>query len=284
MIRSSRQLKDRIRNLASDKSADAQVLLRSYMMERLLERISDSSYRDKFILKGGMLVASMVGFQARSTMDIDTTVSGETISIPDVQRIIEEVSRIDLPDGVSFTINNVSEIMDEAEYPGVRVAMTAYMDGVKVHLKVDISTGDVITPHAIEYSYKLMLEDRTINLLAYNLETILAEKLETIISRTTTNTRMRDFYDVYVLLKLYRDAVDPAVLSDALSATAGKRGSVALLGHTEKVLTDLYDSRDMSALWKNYSSKFNYAESISWDTVLCSVREVAAIAQLNVRK
>lgn len=284
MIHSAQQLKDKIRNLASDKAADAQILLRSYMMERLLERISCSAYREKFILKGGMLVASMVGFQARSTMDMDATVSGETISVPDVRRIIEEISLVDLSDGVSFAINSVSEIMDEAEYPGVRAAMTAYMDGVKVHLKVDISTGDVITPHAVEYSYKLMLEDRTICLLAYNLETVLAEKLETIISRTTTNTRMRDFYDVHILLKLYRDAVDPAVLSDALSATAEKRGSAALLSHTEKVLDDLQNSGDMAVLWENYRSKFNYAKSISWDAVLGSVRETAAIAQLDFGK
>lgn len=278
MIRSARQLKDKIRNLSSDKLADAQLLLRNYMMERFLERVASSAYREKFILKGGMLVTSMVGFEARSTMDIDATIKGETIGIEEVQWIIADIISIDLSDGTSFTTNSISEIIDESEYPGVRVAMTAYMDGIRVPLKVDISTGDVITPHAVEYSYRLMFEDRAIRLLAYNLETVLAEKLETIIARTTTNTRMRDFYDIHILLMLYQKKIDPATMTNALLATSGKRGSLELLNSAEKVLTDLHNSRAMEALWENYRSKFSYAKSISWKVVLKSVRELAIAA------
>ncbi len=284
MIRSARQLKDKLRNLAKDNSADAQLLLRNYMMERFLERVASSAYSEKFILKGGMLVTSMVGFNARSTMDIDATVTGATISHDEVQRIIGEVISINLSDGVSFAVTGITDIMDEAEYPGIRVSMNAYLEDVRVPLKVDISTGDVITPHAVEYSYQLMFEDRSIRLLAYNLETVLAEKLETIIARTTVNTRMRDFYDIHILLKLYHAEIDPAILSEALAATARKRGTSQLMDNAEKVLTVLHDDKEMQALWDNYRGKFNYAADVSWNMVLRSVRQLALSAGLQVNK
>lgn len=193
MIKTARQLKDLIRNLSKKNAADAQILMRNYMMERFLERISLSSYRDKFILKGGMLVAAMVGLDARSTMDLDATVKGANVSVEDVENMMAEIIAVPIDDGVTFQVKSISEIMDEAEYPGIRVTMTTLFDGVRTPLKIDISTGDAITPKEVRYSFKLMLEDRSIDVWAYNLETVLAEKLETIITRTTTNTRMRDF-------------------------------------------------------------------------------------------
>ena len=196
MIKTARQLKDLIRNLSRKKSADAQLLMRNYMMERFLERISLSEYRDKFILKGGMLVAAMVGLDARSTMDLDAPVKGANVNVEDIENLISAIVSVPLDDGVKFQLKSISEIMDETEYPGIRVNMTTTFDGVVTPLKIDISTGDAITPREIRYSFKLMLEDRSIDIWAYNLETVLAEKLETIITRTTTNTRMRDFYDI----------------------------------------------------------------------------------------
>lgn len=198
MIKTSRQLKDLIRNLSKEKSADAQILLRNYMMERFLERISLSEYKDKFILKGGMLVAAMVGLDARSTMDIDATVKGANVSVEDVENIIDAIVRVQIEDGVTFRVKTIQEIMDEAEYPGVRVSLETLFDGVTTPLKIDISTGDAITPREIKYRFKLMLEDRVIEVWAYNLETVLAEKIETIITRDVTNTRMRDFYDIHI--------------------------------------------------------------------------------------
>ena len=284
MITSARQLKDKIRNLAKEKGADPQVLLRIYMMERLLERVALSEYHEKLILKGGLLVSSLVGTTMRSTMDTDMTVRGATVSQDEVRNMIEAIISFPLSDGVSFLLNDVSDIMDEAEYPGIRVSMTALLEGVRVPLKLDFSTGDVITPRAIEYPYKLMFEDRTVNLLSYNLETVLAEKLETIIARTTANTRMRDFYDVYILLVLYRRELKSDTLADALKATSRKRGSLSLMANAEKVLTDLHDSKEMSALWENYRSKFRYAADISWGKVLLSVRQAAILADLQVEK
>ena len=282
MITSARQLKDKIRNLAKEKGADPQVLLRIYMMERLLERVALSEYREKLILKGGLLVSSLVGTTMRSTMDTDMTVRGATVSRDEVRNMIEAIISFPLSDGVSFLLNDISDIMDEAEYPGIRVSMTALLEGVRVPLKLDFSTGDVITPRAIEYPYKLMFEDRTINLLSYNLETVLAEKLETIIARTTANTRMRDFYDVYILFVLYRRELKSDTLADALKVTSRKRGNLSLMANAEKVLADLRDSKEMSALWENYRSKFRYAADISWGKVLLSVRQAAKFAGLQV--
>ena len=202
MIRTATQLKDLIRNLSKKNAADAQILMRNYMMERFLERISLSPYRDKFILKGGMLVAAMVGLDARSTMDLDATVKGANVNIEDVENMMAEIIAVPVDDGVTFQVRSISEIMEEAEYPGIRVTMTSLFDGVRTPLKLDISTGDAITPREVRYSFKLMLEDRSIDILAYNLETVLAEKLETLITRTTTNTRLRDFYDIAILQQL----------------------------------------------------------------------------------
>ena len=170
MITTARQLKDLIRNLSKKKSAYAQILMRNYMMERFLERISLSEYKNQFILNGGMLVAAMVGLDARATMDLDATIKGTNVSVEDVEMIISQIISIPLDDGVSFRIKRISEIMEEADYPGVRVSMETKFDGVITPLKIDISTGDIITPREIKYNFNLMLEDRTIEVWAYNYE------------------------------------------------------------------------------------------------------------------
>ena len=169
MIKTAWQLKDRIRNLARSKSADAQVLMRNYMMERFLERISVSEYRDKFILKGGMLVAAMIGLESRATMDIDGTIKGINVSVDAVEKMIAAIVSVPMDDGVEFQVKRISEIMDEAEYPGIRVSMETRFDGVRTPLKIDISTGDAITPREVRYKFKLMLEERSIDIWAYNL-------------------------------------------------------------------------------------------------------------------
>ena len=182
MISSSRQLKDKVRNISDGNSNKASTLIRNFMMERFLERVSISSYRDNFILKGGMLVASIVGVDMRATMDIDTTVKALPLNEADVQRIIEEICNIPLEDNVSFQIKSTRTIMEEFDYPGIRVMLEATLDRMRQPIKIDISTDDVITPKAIEYDYKLMFEDRTISVLTYNKETLLAEKMQTIIN------------------------------------------------------------------------------------------------------
>ncbi len=276
MITSARQLKDLIRNLSKKKSADAQILMRNYMMERFLERISLSEYKDKFILKGGMLVAAMVGLDARATMDLDATIKGANVSLTDVETIISNIIAIPIDDGVSFCIKRISEIMEEADYPGVRVSMETKFDGVITPLKIDISTGDVITPREIRYRFNLMLEDRTIEVWAYNLETVLAEKLETVISRNVTNTRMRDFYDIYILQKLYGEKLKKQVLWKALVATAKKRGTLDLIESNDirEIFDEIEASPVMESLWKTYQKNYSYAADVSWHIIMEFIRNL----------
>ena len=275
MITTARQLKDLIRNLSKKKSADAQILMRNYMMERFLERISLSEYKNQFILKGGMLVAAMVGLDARATMDLDATIKGTNVSVEDVEMIISQIISIPLDDGVSFRIKRISEIMEEADYPGVRVSMETKFDGVITPLKIDISTGDIITPREIKYNFNLMLENRTIEVWAYNLETVLAEKLETVISRNVTNTRMRDFYDIYILQKLYGEQLSKDVLWDALVATAKKRETLEQIEteDIDEVFDEIQSSSVMENLWKAYQRNYSYSADIPWHTIMKSIRQ-----------
>ena len=279
MIKTARQLKDLIRNLSRKKSADAQLLMRNYMMERFLDRISLSEYRDKFILKGGMLVAAMVGLDARSTMDLDATVKGTNVNVEDIENLISAIVSVPIDDGVKFQLKSISEIMDEAEYPGIRVNMTATFDGVVTPLKIDISTGDVITPGEVRYSFKLMLEERSIDIWAYNLETVLAEKLETIIIRTTTNTRMRDFYDIYILEQLHGNTLNQQTLHDALLATAHKRGTERRLTDAKDVLDEVESSPVMQKLWESYRRKFSYAAELEWNIIMEAIRSLYALCE-----
>ena len=284
MITTARQLKDLIRNLSKKKSADAQILMRNYMMERFLERISLSEYKNQFILKGGMLVAAMVGLDARATMDLDATIKGTNVSVEDVEMIISQIISIPLDDGVSFRIKRISEIMEEADYPGVRVSMETKFDGVITPLKIDISTGDVITPREIKYNFNLMLENRTIEVWAYNLETVLAEKLETVVSRNVTNTRMRDFYDIYILQKLYGEQLSKDVLWDALVATAKKRETLEQIEteDIDEVFDEIQSSSVMENLWKAYQRNYSYSADIPWHTIMKSIRTLYEIISENI--
>ena len=283
MITTARQLKDLIRNMSKKKSADAQILMRNYMMERFLERISLSEYKNQFILKGGMLVAAMVGLDARATMDLDATIKGTNVSVEDVEMIISQIISIPLDDGVSFRVKRISEIMEEADYPGVRVSMETKFDGVITPLKIDISTGDVITPREIKYKFNLMLENRTIEVWAYNLETVLAEKLETVISRNVTNTRMRDFYDIYILQKLYGEQLSKDVLRDALVATAKKRETLEQIEteDIDEVFDEIQSSSVMENLWKAYQRNYSYSADIPWHTIMKSIRTLYEIISKN---
>lgn len=253
------------------------------MMERFLERISLSEYRGKFILKGGMLVAAMVGLDARSTMDLDATIKGINVNAKDTEGLISSIITVPIDDGVQFQLKNISEIMDEAEYPGIRVSMITIFDGVVTPIKIDISTGDVIIPKEVRYNFKLMLEERFIDIWAYNLETVLAEKLETIISRATTNTRMRDFYDIYILCQLYGKILNPTVLYDALLATANKRGTESYLMEAVEVFDELQDNSAMRRLWSSYQKKFSYAADLDWMDIMMSIRNLYVVMEKRRR-
>lgn len=268
------QIKGPIKSVAKQNNADARTLMRIYMMERFLERLAQSEYRDNFIIKGGILVTAMIGVAHRSTMDIDTSMKNLNLSAEDALRVVNQVKDIDLDDGVSFDVKDVSNIMDEMEYPGIRVTMNANVGRLITPLKIDISTGDVITPRAIEFNYDLLLEDRSISLWSYNLETILAEKLQTVLARGILNTRMRDFYDIRMLLDTYEDKVNKVVLKDAFAATCNKRGTDHLQEQAEEIIKIIEADEQLQVLWRAYQKKYSYAAEIDYASVINGVRKL----------
>lgn len=241
------------------------------MLERLLERISVSRYQQNFVLKGGMLVASVVGVQARSTMDMDTVVKHLSVTVDNIRRVMTEVIEIEREDGVVFEITQVSSMMEDAEYSGIRVKMEALFDGMRIPLKVDITTGNPIVPEEILYYYKPLFGEGYINIYAYRIVTVLAEKAETILSRDVANTRMRDFYDVYILLQLNRADIRTEEFVDALRQTMENRKTIHLLPQAERILDDLNTSALMQSRWTAYQNKYEYAKSVDWVQVIEAV-------------
>lgn len=271
MIKTSRQLKDLIRNRAKGDSGKSQLLIRNYAMERFLERVALSRYKDNFILKGGMLVSAMVGLDNRATMDIDTTVRNLPLDTETAEKIVTEIAAVSVDDNIRFEIKDVSSIMDEAEYGGVRLTLDAFLDTMRIPLKIDISTGDVITPAEIAYRYKLMFEQRYIFIWAYTLETVLAEKIETVLTRATLNTRLRDFYDLHILQNVDMP-INRKILADALTATCRKRERENVLPEYRRILEEIETSPAMQEFWQSYQKKNSYAAGITWETVMQSVR------------
>lgn len=271
MIHTSRQLKALVRNISKGDSGKAQVIIRNYVMERFLERLSLSQYRNIMILKGGTLVAAMVGLDNRSTMDVDATLKNLPLNEDNARKIVEEITAIHIEDGMIFEIKSVTPIMDEADYPGIRIMLDTAIETMHTPLKIDFSTGDVITPREVSYSFRLLFEERTISILAYNLETVLAEKLETLLARGTANTRMRDYYDIYVLTNTQEHNIDNATLKEAFVNTSAKRGSIGLLSDAHLILKEVAESTVLIDRWENYQHKFDYAADVLWADVMESV-------------
>ena len=273
-MKNATAVKAKIKNKAGGSSDKSQIMLRIYLMERLLERVSLSRYRDNFVLKGGLLVSSLVGVDMRSTMDVDTTVKSLPLNKSAIQKILEEIMAIGLEDGVLFRITKVQDIMEGHEYEGVRFMIDCTMDKLKQTIKMDISTGDEITPKAIAHELPLIIEDRTIELWAYNLETLLAEKLETIMVRAEANTRMRDFYDIHVLLEQDAVTIDRDTMKAAFYATCKKRGSIELIGTIDDVINKIADDETMKQLWNNYRKTNYYVGALEWEEVIGSARKL----------
>ena len=274
MIHTSTQLKALIRNKSHGDNAKAMTLIRNFGMERFLERMSLSKYSGNLILKGGLLIASMVGLDNRATMDIDTTIRNYNLSLKDARKMIEDIIAISLDDGTRFEVKSVESIMDEAEYPGIRFKLEAVLDTMKTPLKIDISTDDVITPKEVNYEYKLMFEERSIPLLAYNLETVLAEKLDTIVSRGTLNTRMRDYYDLMILNIVKSDEINYSDLSKALEATSRKRKSYELLSTPKRILEQIKADAGLMEQWGIYRRKYDYAADYNWEDIVKNIEQL----------
>lgn len=273
-INSPRQLKAWINNMAKENNLIANTVLQNYMMERLLERISVSEYKDNFILKGGFLIASMVGIDMRSTLDMDTTIKGIPVNRETIEEILNEILSIDIGDNVFFRLKDIKSIHDVGEYDDFRVSVEAQFFTIRVNMKIDITTGDLIIPRDVDYSFKLMFEERNISIKAYNLYTILAEKIESILTRNVANTRARDYYDVYILLTLRRKDIDLEVLRGAIQKKAKERKTLVYLEDIEKYVKDIEESEELNKIWKSYEQKFPYAEGIQFSEITSMLREV----------
>jgi predicted nucleotidyltransferase component of viral defense system len=261
------QLKAYIKKRAAEKNISAQLVMQNYMLERLLERISVSRYQSNLILKGGFLISAIVGLDTRATMDLDATIKGFDVTHDTVRRIFKEIGSIPIEDDVKFEVLNTSDIREGDDYPGIRVSLRANYPPLAVSLSLDVTTGDKITPRAIEYSFKLLFEDRTIKIMAYNMETVLAEKLETVITRGIANTRPRDFYDIYILYQLRGHECDKTVLKSALVETASRRKSISVMSNYKTVLENIAASEQMKGFWRKYQTDFDYAKDINFTDV-----------------
>jgi hypothetical protein len=281
-VKNAMQLKAIIKNIAKNKNISAALVLQNYMLERFLERVSLSRYHDNYIIKGGFLIASMVGLDSRATMDMDATIKGYPVNEEAIRKMVADIIAVPVEDAIHFCLKSVREIREGDEYTGYRVALTANYEKMAVPLKLDITTGDKITPREIEYSYKLMMEDRSIRVLAYNLSTILAGKLETVVSRGDQNTRPRDYYDIYILSKLQAENIDIDSLKAALSATTAKRGSSELMMQYAEIMRTVKSSDVMKRQWDNYRKDFDYAAGIEFEETCDAV--VAMMDELVSRQ
>ena len=271
------QLKAWIKNMSEKVDVNENIILQNYMLERLLERISVSDYKYKFVLKGGMLITAIVGIDMRNTLDMDATIKGFDLEKDNLEKILNEIFSIDLDDGVSFEFRSMKEIRQEDEYGGYRVALDSKFDKLVVPMKLDITTGDVITPKEINYKFGLMFEDRSIEILAYNLETVIADKFETIISRNVDTTRARDFYDIYILWTTQQQNFDKKVLGQAIFKKFEYRESMNKLNNIDELMEVIKESAVLKEHWENYQRKFSYAEEISYEDTVTVLEDIIRI-------
>lgn len=270
------QLKARISDKAKEAGIPAQALMQSYLMERLLERLSKSKWQPNVVVKGGMLISSLVGAASRTTMDLDTTVRGFDLTHESAESVFRQIAGLASDDDWTFELDRTEDIRETDDYPGIRVHPKALYPPMAVPLTIDVTTGDKITPAPIEYRYPLLFDEGSISLMAYTLETLLAEKLETVVSRGVANTRPRDFYDIHVLWKLRGEECDPATLKDAVSATCEKRGSAERMAHWAQVLGEVGQDAQMLALWAKYEKRNPYVTGITLQECCETARRIMA--------
>lgn len=277
MIKNRDSLKARASNLSKKTNIPNKYLIQNFMFEALLKRISKSKYKDKFIIKGGFLLSSIFGVNLRSTMDLDTTIKGLPLDRETITNVINEIIRIDVEDNVRFDIENIKDIREEELYSGFEVNLKAEFDGLKTNLMIDITTGDVITYEEIEFKYSTLFDNEIINIMTYNYETIIAEKFESIISRNIDNTRMKDYYDLYMFVHLKWDDINKDTLRKAIFNTSKARETLDYINNANKYIELISDDSRLKALWNSYQNNYEYVKDIKFVDVINAIKIINAM-------
>lgn len=280
-MKTPEQLKGAIRNFAAKNHLRALDVQHMFMFERILERIVVSPYAQNFILKGGLLISSMIGIGARTTMDMDTTVKGIQLEEEEIVKILKEILEIDVNDGITFEYQRIEPICEEDAYNNFRIHIAAKYGKINSPMKVDVTTGDKITPAAVQYDYPFIFDDKTVPIMAYTIETVLAEKYETVIRRNIGNTRARDFYDLHILYHESKDKIRSDVLKMAIEHTAVKRGSMDILKDWKDIIRDMREETALYSLWRNYAAENSYADGLEFHVILDTAEEIAELSCID---
>lgn len=280
-MKTSEQIKGAIRNITKKTGVNANSLLQMCLFEGILEKISKSKYKNHIILKGGLLISSLIGVEMRSTLDMDTTIRGLPMNEENISKILHEILEITIDADIVYRLIKLERIRKEDLYEDFCATITCRYGKINANLNIDITTGDIITPKEIQYSYEKILEEGSISILTYTIETIIAEKFETISSRNITTTRARDFYDLYMLYKLYKSKIDRNVLKEAITLTSQHRNSFSLVLQYKDIVKLFYQSNSLKNLWDKYIQNNPYAKEISFDDTISIYEEIGSILEKN---
>lgn len=277
MIKNRDSLKAKASNLSNKTNIPNKYLIQNFMFEALLKRISKSKYKDKFIIKGGLLLSSIFGVNLRSTMDLDTTIKGLPLDRKTITKVINEIISIDLEDNIKLEIESIKDIREEELYSGFNVNLKAEFDGLKTNLMIDITTGDVITYKEVEFEYNTLFDNETINIMTYNYETIIAEKFESIISRNIDNTRMKDYYDLYMFVNLKWNDINKDTLRKAILNTSKNRETLDYIDNASEYIELISNDSRLKSLWNSYQNNYDYAKDISFEDTIKAIKVISEI-------
>ena len=280
-MKTSEQIKGAIRNISKKTGINPNSLLQMCLFEGILEKLSKSKYSENFILKGGLLISSLIGVDMRSTMDMDTTVRGIPLNEDSISNILNEILAIEIDADIEYKLIKLSPIRQEDVYEDFCASISCVFGKINATLNIDITTGDVITPREMNYSYSKILEEGTIPILTYTIETILAEKFETISSRNITTTRARDFYDLYMIYSIYKDKIDKGILRKAIERTSKYRGSFETALQYKEIVELFRESETPKKLWKKYTQNNPYAKDVDFLDTISVYEEIGTVLNVN---
>ena len=270
----SMQIKDKLKNIAIKRNLDFNTLLRLYLYDRFIERLAVSKYRDNFILKGGFYLSTLFGLESRFTKDIDTAIKDANFTKENVEKMIKSIIAIDINDGALISFIEIDNIREEDQYGGFRAILNVKVDTIRENFQIDIATGDPITPKPIVYKYCPILGDSYVDVWSYNIETVIAEKLETILRRAEANSRIRDYYDLYLIYTKGWNDIKIDDLRKAIYKTFEKRN---YHGNIEETIAILKDSEIIKNRWNSYKKKYEYANDIDYEEIMKCVEEIIKV-------